>query len=319
VQEKYIQEDEIDLRELFKILWNKRFFIISFTAVITICSIVYALLKTPIYEAKVLFEIGEYKLDNSTSNSKVLLDNASQLTKRLEVLYIDMVKNLENQGAVITSVSVPKGLTNFIEVKVEGISNELLLQKMDEIKNYIQQEHQNTLNDVKQRREVEIQNIDTRISNIKNKEVVLIDRKIELQKKNLEDYSVTLEAIDKSLKNIQNINPSLAALQLMQKRDLSNFILTLNMQIFEMENKKDELETTVINKLIEDKNLLQSMLLPHNYRNTQIVGDVAINNNPIKPKKSLTVIVACITGFIVSIFLVFIMQFIQNFRGEKND
>ena len=31
MQEKYLQEDEIDLRELFKIIWDKKFFIILFT------------------------------------------------------------------------------------------------------------------------------------------------------------------------------------------------------------------------------------------------------------------------------------------------
>lgn len=30
-ENRYIQEDEIDLRELFKIIWDKKFFIILFT------------------------------------------------------------------------------------------------------------------------------------------------------------------------------------------------------------------------------------------------------------------------------------------------
>ena len=31
MQEKYLQEDEIDLRELFKIIWDKKVFIVVFT------------------------------------------------------------------------------------------------------------------------------------------------------------------------------------------------------------------------------------------------------------------------------------------------
>jgi LPS O-antigen subunit length determinant protein (WzzB/FepE family) len=38
MQEKYLQEDEIDLRELFKTIWDKRFFIIIFTFIITLIS-----------------------------------------------------------------------------------------------------------------------------------------------------------------------------------------------------------------------------------------------------------------------------------------
>lgn len=52
MQEKYLQEDEIDLRELFKTIWARRFFVITFTLVVTVLAAVYAYTKTPIYEAK---------------------------------------------------------------------------------------------------------------------------------------------------------------------------------------------------------------------------------------------------------------------------
>ena len=61
MQEKYLQEDEIDLRELFKTILDKKVFIVIFTLVITILAAIYAYNKTPIYEAKALVEIGEYK------------------------------------------------------------------------------------------------------------------------------------------------------------------------------------------------------------------------------------------------------------------
>ena len=51
MQEKYLQEDEIDLRELFKTIWARRFFVIAFTLVVTVLAAVYAYTKTPIYEA----------------------------------------------------------------------------------------------------------------------------------------------------------------------------------------------------------------------------------------------------------------------------
>ena len=37
-QNKILNEDEIDLRELFKTIWDKRFFIIIFTFIITLIS-----------------------------------------------------------------------------------------------------------------------------------------------------------------------------------------------------------------------------------------------------------------------------------------
>ena len=62
-ENKILNEDEIDLRELFKTIWDKRFFIIIFTFIITLISFIYVLLKNliPVYEGKIYFEMGEMK------------------------------------------------------------------------------------------------------------------------------------------------------------------------------------------------------------------------------------------------------------------
>lgn len=58
-------------------------------------------------------------------------------------------------------------------------------------------------------------------------------------------------------------------------------------------------------------------MLPHNYKNTEVVGKIIINDSAIKPKKKLIVIVAFITGLILSIFLVFLIEFIRGFKEEE--
>ena len=51
---------------------------------------------------------------------------------------------------------------------------------------------------------------------------------------------------------------------------------------------------------------------------TQQIGDIEISEEAInKPKKALIVTVAFITGFILSIFLVFFIQFIQSIKKES--
>ena len=78
----------------------------------------------------------------------------------------------------------------------------------------------------------------------------------------------------------------------------------------DMRDKKESLATTTINNLNEDKLLSSSLMLPHNYKNTHIVGEIITNDYPIKPKKKLIVTVAFVTGLILSIFLVFFLEFI---------
>ena len=313
-ENKPLEEDEIDLKELFKTIWAKKIFIVIFTLVVTILAGFYAYSKTPIYEAKALLEIGEYKINNTTKNS---VDDASTLEKKLSTIFIDMEKNLKDKTSEISNISVVKGLKNFLEIKSESTSNEEAKNEILKVLTFVQNEHEKILDDVKKQKEMELRNIDLQISDIKSKSVALIDKKIENNIKNLKSLEEQLKQVDENLKKIDTLNPSLAALKLMEKRDITNSINTITIQNFELESKKDELLTTTLYKLEESKKIIELSLLPHNYKNTQIVGEIMTNDFPTKPKKSLIVAVAFVTGFIISIFLVFFIQFIQGIRKES--
>lgn len=302
-ENKPLEEDEIDLKELFKTIWAKKIFIVIFTLVVTILAGFYAYSKTPIYEAKALLEIGEYK--------KNPVDDAVALEKKLSTIFIDMEKNLKDKTSQISNISVVKGLKNFLEIKSESTSNEEAKNEILKVLTFVQNEHEKILDDVKKQKEMELRNIDLQISDIKSKSVDLIDKKIENNIKNLKSLEEQLKQVDENLKKIDTLNPSLAALKLMEKRDITNSINTITIQNFELESKKDELLTTTLYKLEESKKIIELSLLPHNYKNTQIVGEIMTNDFPTKPKKKLIVAVAFVTGFIISIFLVFLFNFIK--------
>ena len=312
------EEDEIDLRELFITLKKNKKIIAIITSIITFLAIIYVLLKTPIYEAKAMIEIGNYKANNN-NNNKVQLDNASQLSKKLNVVFVDMHKNDEDVKSKITSVNVPKKSKVFLEITAEGISNNLAKDDILKVVQYIQNKHQKILNDVKKRREFEIKNIDRKITNIETKETKLLDDKIALQEESLKEYKKQILEIDKNIQKIEKVNPTLAALKLMKRRDLSDFILKLNLQLINLKNKRDDLITNVVWNLQEKRNILASMLLPYNYKNSQIVGGILTNDYPIKPKKKLIDVVAFITGLILSIFFVFFLEFLKSFKEENKE
>ena len=314
-ENRYLQEDEIDLRELFKIIWDKKIFIILFTIVVTVLAGIYAYSKTPIYEAKALIEIGEYKINNTSKN---FVDDSSNLEKKLSTLFVDMEKNLKDKTSQISNISIVKGLKNFLEIKSEATSNEDAKNEIIKVLNFVQNEHEKILDDVRKQKEMELRNIDLQISDIKLKSVALIDKKIENNIKNLKSLEEQLKLVDENLKKIDSLNPSLASLKLMEKRDIANDIRNINEQNFELENQRDELLTTSLYKLEESKQIAESLLLPHNYKNTQIVGEIITNDFPVKPKKKLIVAVALVTGFIISIFLVFLFNFIKQDGNRKN-
>ena len=174
-ENRYIQEDEIDLRELFKIIWDKKIFIILFTIVVTVLAGIYAYSKTPIYEAKALIEIGEYKINNTSKN---FVDDSSNLEKKLSTLFVDMEKNLKDKTSQISNISIVKGLKNFLEIKSEATSNEDAKNEIIKVLNFVQNEHEKILDDVRKQKEMELRNIDLQISDIKLKSVALIDKKM---------------------------------------------------------------------------------------------------------------------------------------------
>ena len=78
-------EEEIDLRELFKIIWDRKVFIIVFTLVVTIIAGLYTYLKIPIFEVKSHVELGyinKEKLEDRRLVAEVALNDQYLACKR---------------------------------------------------------------------------------------------------------------------------------------------------------------------------------------------------------------------------------------------
>ncbi|WP_151949610.1 Wzz/FepE/Etk N-terminal domain-containing protein [Aliarcobacter butzleri] len=312
--QKYLQEDEIDLRELFKTLWKYKIFILVFTFVITILSIIYVSLKTPTYQVTALVELGSYKTE---SDQDIIIDNADNLSKKLTTIFIDLKKNLENKNFEITKIVTVKGMKNFIEISSEASSNTQAIEGLNEVIEHIKSEHSKLLDDVKEKNEFQLKNISLSIKNIEEDKLVNIEKKIELYQQNILNLEEQMVSVTETLKNINKLDPAISALKLMEKRDISNAIILNKSNLYDLIEEKENLINIEINKLLYRKKILETLSLPHNLKNSEVVGSILVNEHPIKPKKSLIVIVAFITGFIVSIFLVFFIQFVNNIRKEE--
>ncbi|QKF76859.1 Wzz/FepE/Etk N-terminal domain-containing protein [Arcobacter defluvii] len=309
-----ILEDEIDLKELFKTIWNKRVFILIVTSVITLLTIVYVNIKTPIYEVKALIEIGTYKTE---TNQNISIDDADILAKKLSTIFIDLRKNINDKEFEITKTIPLKGMKNFIEISSEAKSNTDAINGLNEVIEYIKKDHLLILNDIKEKNEAELKNLELTIKNIKEDKIVNIDKKIELYTQNILNLEEQMKYVTEVLQNITKLDPSISALKLMEKRDISNAIIENKSTLFDLTEQKENLLNVQINKLLERKKLFEALLLPYNLKNSEIVGKILVDDKPIKPKKLLIIVVAFVTGFILAIFAVFFMQFINNMRKEE--
>ncbi|UXC30003.1 Wzz/FepE/Etk N-terminal domain-containing protein [Aliarcobacter butzleri] len=312
--QKYLQEDEIDLRELFKTIWSYKKFILIFTFIVTVLSIIYVSLKAPIYQVTALVELGSYKTE---SDQDIIIDNADNLSKKLSTIFIDLRKNAENKDFEITKIVTVKGMKNFIEISSEASSNTEAIEGLNEVIEHIKSEHTKLLDDVKEKNQFQLKNISLLIKNIEDDQLVNIEKKIELYNQNIVSLEQQMTSVIETLKNINKLDPSISALKLMEKRDISNAIISNKSNLYDLIEEKENLINIEINKLLDRKKILETLSLPHNLKNSEVVGSILVNEHPIKPKKSLIVVVSFVTGFILSIFLVFFVQFINNMRKEK--
>ena len=141
-ENKILNEDEIDLRELFKTIWDKRFFIIIFTFIITLISFIYVLLKnpTPVYEGKIYFEMGEMK--GETYGSK-LIENTNDLASLINITFNEnsSFSKEENPNALLK-----KDTTKILEIKYFGENKDNIKNKLEKIKEFIMVRHQKLSN-----------------------------------------------------------------------------------------------------------------------------------------------------------------------------
>ena len=130
VQEnKILNEDEIDLRELFKTIWDKRFFIIIFTFIITLISFIYVLLKnpTPVYEGILSVQIGEIQSENFGNR---IIETPQNLSY---ILGIEFKVNS----------TIAKGTTSILEIKYSNEDKARIKTILEDVKNFIITKHEN--------------------------------------------------------------------------------------------------------------------------------------------------------------------------------
>ena len=305
---EYIQEDEIDLRELFKTIWEKKLFVILFTSIVTFSAIIFAYNKTPIYEVKSYVELGF--IDNK------IIEEPAILEQKLKVVFgIDNnTMNNNPEKGIIGSISQTKNIKNFLEVKTEAISNEIAIAKNKEVLTYTQNLYNPKIEYSKSLINNEILNIERQINFYENEKMNMLNESILLNNSNLEKYTKEITELYKS-NTSDKTSSMIASIQII---NYQNFILNLQNQINSIEIEKQQIIKNILPKMKANLDEIKFRLSEQNISNTRLVGDYIINEYPTKPKKSLIIVVSFFTGFILSIFIVFFMQFVNNFRKEEN-
>jgi LPS O-antigen subunit length determinant protein (WzzB/FepE family) len=312
LQENQYIEDEIDLKELFNTIWQKRLFIAIFTIVVTICAVVYAYNKTPIYEVKSIIEIGFIDNQNKGISEKQFLEDPSVLEEKLNVIFNVNDKDINNDpyNGIISSISQVKTVKNFIEIKTEAVSNEIAKEKIKEILEYTKNLYNPKIQQYLTLANTDISNTEKEISFLKNEKIKMLSEKIESSKANLEKYNTEINSLYKS-NSSDKLSSMIVSVQMVNYQNLiENAQNVLKASSLEIE----QILKDTIPKLDQKKEIAEFKISEQNLTNTRLVGDYITSEYPAKPKKILIIVVAFVTGFILSIFAVFFMQFVSSVR-----
>lgn len=280
-----IENDVIDLKELFAVVSKRKKLIYSITTLVTLLAIVYAyMFAKPVYQVQAMVEIG--KIDAGTKYESTL-DDIADLKQKLEYLYGTKSKK-KRSYPMVKSITVAKNSKSIFSIAVEGRSNEEAIRLIDSIVKKVEMDYSDKVN-----RYVETK-----------KEL------ISLTQTDIRDTSENLSKLQKTLENYNQKVMHLSA----QDAALAGIYA---IQISQNQKREQELQS-LLSKLKEKEYTMKLSISHLRIKPTHIVGEVEVLEGPIKPKKLLIVIVAFITSLMFSVFLAFFLAFLSGLRDEKN-
>lgn len=282
-------EDEIDLKELWKALLKRKKMILFLTGSVTLIAVVYAFIKTPIYEAKAVLEIGSYTTninDNTMTNTNMIywIEAPSTLLKRLEINYIEN-KTKEN-SAWLDKITFVKGTQSLLELSALGFSKGSASAYLKEIELKIVQRHQKLV-------DAYVDSVKTKMENLNAQKAELLIEKERLVQE--------LDRKSSHLEKFMKENPAVAAV----------YSIELNNHAVELKNLKNSIYS--INNQVNDLNLSIS---PKTLKLTEFIDGISAKEHPVKPKKALIIVIGLVTGIMFSICLVFFLEFIRTDSHE---
>jgi len=283
-----VYEDEIDLRELFLTIWQNKFLILLLTALIVILASLYAYYKKPVYESKAAFEIG-------IVNKEVLVE-PNILKKEIEVVFdVEENKGFEKNKAIVHNVEITDKIDNILTVTTRGLSKADAKQMLENVLKYVKTKYKYKVTD-------NIEILEERAKQMK-KELASINSRIDTYSDKIKKYEQNIKIINKKRVN----NKAQETLFALEELNNQRLIQSLQDKIEALQLQKQKIRN------IQLKRVKLEMTEPYT-RNTRVLGTIEVKENPVAPNKKLIIVVAFVTGIILSVFLIFFKEFIKGFK-----
>ena len=293
-----------------------------------------------------------FNVDDEVKTKKKFISKISDISvnKKLNNFILIKIEAINNKEGLKLNKKVVKFLIDMYKPKIKQyITNQeneikIILEGINRIDNF---EIKNTKEKIRILKTQKIEKIKEEIEFFKKVTLSSIDNKIKINNTKIDEYNKILEKLYKDAS--KSTDTTAQAIYSMQMLNYQNLILNSQNKLEDLKvDKKDINEKKIINlqrdidninseeirklqykidnELINKKIKLQNKIdmiryniSDQNIKNSQVVGDYIVKDNPIKPKKKLIVIISFITAFMLSIFIVFFREFISTLKYKEEE
>lgn len=331
-------DDEIELIDIFRILYKWKIFIVSGVCLIGLLAVVLSLSMGKIYQVSMTVQPGiMYSTDEG---KRVFIDTIETIVARIDAgIYDEEIiehalnrPNNEKPEDLEFKVKAPKQADVF-QVSYETVDpkegtvilNELfrlLTNRENELVKYIVENLNRKINldtiELEKKKEIEqsylanAKNIDKRIQELRsdiktinNNSVYLSDERKKLlnRKTDAEGALAVLMYSNTIQQNIQFEND--------MKKDLNDHTMFKEVELQKVINEKNE------QKKIAEK-IFMNVNLRDNIKKMSMIKVPTADKYPVKPNKRMIVLLSVMAGFFVMVFLSFLFEYIKNNPLSEN-
>ncbi len=275
----YIEEDKNDIREFFSVVKRRKKLIWSVTALLVLLALVYVFIAKPVYEVKATMELALI--------DKKPVQEIEDLKEKIEVVFEVNLKGKEKEFPLISSISLPKKTKNMMTIQTQGYDNNTAQQKLQEVISHIVSLQDKELDDY---------------TDIQKKKIDLVTEDIIQHEHLSREIKKDIGTYKEKLLDISKQDAALAAIYVIEIGKKQTELNDLTSKVYDLKNQKNDYELSIS---------------PFKVQKATTIGKIEIFDDPIKPKKALIVIVAFITGLMLSIFLAFFLEFLRNIKREE--
>ena len=290
-----IQNDEIELIDLIRVLFKRKKMIIGTTLLITALAVALCFILPQKYNVSFLLELGQDEQGKaivSPSAVKVAIDNDA---------YVDALRSklsLNERTGLKFKIQTPKN-TELLYAEYQTAQPELGLKVLLQLRELIEVDVNKKLEQKKTRLENEISLASIEEESWKKK-VKLLDGQIEQQHKLIKNLTITRQNL------VKKSAPNAVAL-LLYSNEIKGSFEYLN----QMNEELTEDQTEILSAHVKVQ-MLQATY--DNLHGLYAYKNPTVSDRPISPKKPLIVALGFMLGVMGSVMLAFLREYLQQHK-----